>query len=111
MNKKLIISSASALLLALPALMLAFSPGNVPNNVSVTIGGLVDIIFNILWPIAVAFFIIMFILAAFLFATARGDPEKVKQARDAVIWGVVGVVVALLAFSIVFIIRTMIPGV
>ena len=109
MNKKIVVSSVIVTLLSLPTLILAFNAGNVPNsNPSLTVEGLIDIIFSILWPVAVAFFIIMFILAAFLFATSQGDPEKVKQARGAVIWGVVGVVVALVAFSIVFILRNMV---
>lgn len=110
MNKKLISLSASVVLL-LPALVLAFIPGPIPNPVSgLSVNQLVDVIFSILWPVAVAFFIIMFVIAGFLFATAQGDPEKVKQARQAVIWGVVGVLVALLAWSIVVVIRGLIPG-
>src|SRR3989344_8247281 len=99
MNKKIIFSSALSVLLSLPVVILAFTPGPVPNAVtSIDILDIIDIIFSILWPITVAFFIIMFVLASYLFATAR-DPEKVKQARNAVIWGIVGVFVALIAFS------------
>lgn len=108
MNKKLIAASLSAVLLALPAVMLAaqFNPGGIPNAApALTINDLVDIIFSILWPVAVAFFIVMFVIAAFQFFTAQGDPEKIKSARNFVIWGVVGVVVALLAWSIPFIVR------
>ncbi len=112
MNKKIVVSSVSAVLMALPALILAFNPGPVPNPVAtLNVGAIIDILFTILWPVAVAFFIVMFVLAAFLFATSQGDPEKTKSARNAVIYGVVGVVVALLAWSIVFILRNMIPGV
>ena len=109
MNKKIIAASATALLLALPLVSMAaatFNAGNVPNVVgTLTIQGLVDIIFSILWPVFIAFAIIMFLLAAFGFFTAQGDPEKVANARNFVLWGVVGVVVALLAFSIPFIVR------
>ena len=112
MNKKIIAASTLAALLASPAFILAFSPGNIPNTVNtLTVGSLVDIIFSILWPIAVAFFIIMFILAAFQFATAQGDPGKLQAARSSVIFGVVGVVVALVAWSLVAIVRNMIGGV
>ena len=112
MNKKIVFSSAVSVLLALPAVIFAFNSGGVPNiSTALNVGDVIDIIFIILWPIAVAFFIIMFVLAAFLFATAQGDPEKVKQARNSVIWGVVGVFVALISFSIVFVIRNLIPGV
>ena len=106
MNKKLIASSALTVLLTIPAVILAFSPGNIPNAVpSLNINTLIDLLFGILWPVAVAFFIVMFILAAFRFFTAQGKPEDVAAARQFVIWGIVGVIVALLAFSIPFIVR------
>lgn len=109
MNKKILISSASAVLLTLPALILAFNPGGTPTtNANLDINGLIDILFSIIWPVAVAFFIVMFIIAGFMFATAGGDPEAVKKARSAVIWGAVGVVVALVAFSIVFVLRNLV---
>ena len=111
MNKKIIVSLASATLLALPAVILAFNAGSVPNSLpNLNVGDLADIIFGILWPIAVVFFVVMFILAAFRFFTAGGKPEDVAIARQYVIYGAVGVVVALLAFSIPFIIRNQIPG-
>ena len=107
--KKIIISSASIIMLASPALILAFNPGSVPTSLSsLSVNALVDLLFSILWPVAVAFFIVMFVLAGFLFATARGDAEQVKKARDAVIYGAVGVVVALLAFSVVFVLRNIV---
>ena len=106
MNKKLIAASISTALLALPSVMLAFAPGNTPNAVqTLDINTLVDISFGILWPTEVAFFIVMFVLAAFQFFTAQGNADKVKDARNFVIWGIVGVVVALLAWSIPFIVR------
>ena len=106
MNKKLIALSNLAILLALPAMALAFNAGSVPNAVpSLSIGDLIDVIFSIVWPVVVAFAIIMFILAAYMFMTAQGDPSKLQQARSAIIYGVVGMVVALVAFSIPFIVR------
>lgn len=106
MNKKIIASSVLTALLTLPTLALGFTAGPVPPSTStVDINGLIQIVLDILWPIAVAFFIVMFVLAGFLFATAQGDPEKLGQARSAVIYGLVGVVVAVLAFAVVSIVR------
>ena len=45
--------------------------------------------------------VIMFIMAGVLFLTAQGAPEKVQQARQAFLWGVAGVIVGILAFSII----------
>ena len=106
MNKKLIVASVSTVLLALPAVMFAFVSGPIPNaSPGLSVNDLIDLLFGILWPVAVAFSIVMFVIAAFQFFTAQGDPEKVKGARNFVIWGVVGVIVALLAWSIPFIVR------
>ena len=107
MNKKLLISLTSTALLALPAVMLAFNPGPIPEPIlGLDVNTLIDTVLGIIWPIAVAFFVIMFIFAAFMFFTAQGDATKVAQARQFVIWGIVGVVVAFLAFTIPFVVRT-----
>ncbi len=105
MNKKIILSSSLAVLLIIPTLIFAQPVPTLPGTYTGSIWGLIQIVLDILWKIAVAFFIIMFILAGFMFATAQGDAEKVKTARGAVIWGAVGIVVALLAFSIVQILK------
>ncbi len=106
MNKKIIAAGATALLLAMPLAAMAFTPGNVPNQVpGITINGLIDIMFGILWPVFIAFAIVMFLLAGIQFFTAQGDADKVNSARNFVLWGVVGMVVALLAFSLPFIVR------
>lgn len=48
--------------------------------------------------------VICFLVAGVLFLTAAGDPGKLTIARAAFIWGIVGVVVGILAFSIIEII-------
>jgi len=48
--------------------------------------------------------VICFLIAGVLFLTANGEPEKIKQARSALYWGVAGVVVGILAFSIIAIV-------
>jgi len=68
-----------------------------------TVSGTVDILKNIVRWIYIIFFIIavMFILfAAFTYLTAQGDPEKVKSAKDQIIYAAVAIIVALLAVSI-----------
>jgi len=61
-------------------------------------------ILNALWIIFTAIAVIMFVIAGILFLTASGAPEKLTQARSALIWGVVGIVVAIIAYSIIAII-------
>lgn len=53
------------------------------------------------WIVFTAVAVIMFVVAGILFLTAHGEPEKIKTARSAVIWGVAGVIVGIAAFSII----------
>ncbi len=106
MNKKIIAFSATVALLALPLVGFAFTPGSQPNAVpALSVNDLIDVIFTIIWPVTVAFAIIMFLMAAFMFFSSQGDPEKVTMARNATVWGIVGMTVALIAFSIPSIVR------
>ena len=104
MNKKLTYLFA-LYFLAIPIVSLAIAPPTFPpgtfNGTFITLANtLYDLVLNILWIIAAAFSIIMFIVAGFKFMTAQGEPSKVAEGRQAVIWGVVGVAVVVLAFSI-----------
>lgn len=102
MNKKLVIvSSLSAVLLPVAAFAVPILP--LPGLGNVTIGGIIDAIFAILWPVFAAYAVVMFILAGVQFLQARGG--DISDARNSVIWGSVGVGVALLAFTIPFIVK------
>jgi len=48
-----------------------------------------------------AFAALMIVVAGFTFVTAQGDPEKVKTARNFVLWALVGVLVGGLAWILV----------
>lgn len=100
MNKKFILTFFSAGFLALAFFANAITlPTKEPGVL--TLNGLFTGILAILWPIAAGICVVMLIVAGILFITANGDPGQVKKARDAVIWSVVGLVVAILAFSII----------
>jgi hypothetical protein len=43
--------------------------------------------------------VIMYIYAAYLFLTATGEEQKLRQAKLTLIWGIVAMAVAILAFS------------
>jgi len=45
--------------------------------------------------------VIMVIVNGFRFTTSAGDPSKAKSAREGVLYAVIGVVIAIVAFSIV----------
>jgi len=59
-----------------------------------------------IWQIFAVFVVVMFVIAGIAFMTAQGDPEKLKTARSAFIWGVVGIAVAIIGYSIVAIVQS-----
>ncbi len=106
MNKKIATLVSFAACLALPLVTLAaFNPGATPVGFSGSISSIIGLVLDFLWPIFAGFAVIMFLIAGFLFLSSQGDPAKVQAARQAVLWGIIGVVVGLLAFSIPFIVR------
>jgi len=50
--------------------------------------------------------VVCFVIAGVLFLTAQGSPEKIQAARNAFLWGVAGVVVGVLAFTIISIVKS-----
>ncbi|OGZ33958.1 MAG: hypothetical protein A2Y98_00590 [Candidatus Portnoybacteria bacterium RBG_19FT_COMBO_36_7] len=85
----------------LPAVALA-QTGTLPS-VTLTRGGILDLLNTILtWFAAIIFIVGIFVIlyAAFLYMTAAGDEEKIGKAKRAFIYGLVGVGVAILAFGI-----------
>lgn len=65
----------------------------------------------VVWPVFFGVSIIMFVWAGILFLTAQGEPDKLTSARKAVIWGIIGIFIAILGFSITNIISTIFPQV
>ena len=105
MNKKLIIASAlTALMLPVAAFALQTIPQPTVNP-ALTLGGLIDVIFNFVWPIIAVIIVIFLILAAFNFITANGDADKIAAGRSSLIWASVGIVVLLISFSIPFVLK------
>jgi len=114
MNKKLFFPLASFFLLAFPLASFGaaapFFPPMPPltavgTNLLTLTTATVTVLFNVFWIIAVAFIVVMFVLAGFKFFTAQGDPSKVQEATRAVVYGIIGVAVVILAFSIIAIVR------
>lgn len=105
------ITLASIGVLLLPVLALAQMQPIAPGGPGTTVGSLQQII-NALTNAAGLVFggiaVICFIIAGVLFLTAGGNAEKVQAARSAFMWGVAGVVVGILAFSIIAVISSVI---
>ena len=115
MNKKIfLIFGVTFLIMSPPLILLASGPnivdiagGLTPEDV---FGNVKDAVLRILWSISIGFVIIMFSLAGFKYLTAEGDSNKISEANKAVIWGLLGATVIVLAWSVVSIIGSCIYG-
>lgn len=67
------------------------------NNLMSTLNTVINVIIGIVGLVAV----VMMIIGGISFITSQGDSAKVTKARNTILYGVVGLVVALLAFAIV----------
>lgn len=102
MKKNVTIIFSLAVLLLLPSVALAVDP-------LTWVLGIVNRFLDIIvWPVFLSVSVVMFMWAGFLFLTAQGDPGKNATARKLIIWAVVGIVVAVFAFSIVGILEQII---
>lgn len=106
--KKILLISVLVSLLALPviglnqAVPIEIAPRLNPIQVMERI---VDVVFTIL----LIFAALMIVVAAFYFVTASGDTEKVKTARNFVLYALIGVIVAFLARGLIWLVRTIMP--
>ena len=85
---------------ALAAVALPGIPGQVGD-----FNTIINAILKLIWPMFIGFAVIMFIIAGFLFLKSQGEPSEVKTARDCLIWGIVGVAIGVLAFSLPYFIQ------
>ena len=109
--KKVNLTLVTLGVLLLPVIAFAQIVGVQPVGIpAVTNGlqGIVTAIENAAATVFGAIAVICFIVAGILFLTAGGVPEKVQAARSAFIWGIAGVVVGIIAFSIVSIVASFI---
>lgn len=83
--------------------LMAFAITNfIINSINVTsTGALRNSIVTTLFTIAGIVTVIVIIVGGFKYVTSSGDSSKVKSAKDTVLGGVIGLVIALLAYAIV----------
>ena len=67
------------------------------NNVPQVATNIIKIAVSLLGIVAV----LMIIVAGQRYMTSNGEPEKIKQARNMIIYSLIGLIVAILAFAIV----------
>lgn len=105
--KKVLVSLVLTSLLLTPILVLAqgepgpvAAPGWLTYDVIDTLDSITNYLFGFLLVIAAIFIIV----AAFMFVTASGDPDKTKTARNFVLYALIGVLVAFLAKGLVMLV-------
>ena len=60
---------------------------------------------NVIFGIGMFLGVIYLIYAGILFITSAGEPEKINRARTALTWGLVGIMVAVVATGLIELIR------
>ena len=108
MHKKTLSILASTALLTFPVFCLAFTIPALPGSTN-SIGVILDDIFNLLWPVFIGFSVIMFLVAGFQYLRTQGDPSEIQTVNKAVLWGVIGLILGVLAFSIPLIVVKFFP--
>ncbi|OGZ66429.1 MAG: hypothetical protein A3C50_02480 [Candidatus Staskawiczbacteria bacterium RIFCSPHIGHO2_02_FULL_43_16] len=108
-NKKLVTSVSLAALLVLPLIVSAVVIPAAPGG-NLTVVTALDLVLGFMWIIFVAAFFIFLFIASFFFLSAQGEPEGIAKARQALIWAVVSLVIAIVSFSIPKIITTLFQG-
>ena len=109
-TKKIITSLAVLGVLAVPVIVLGYASPTTPEGGLTDIDAVIGALLDFLWKVFAGLAVIMFIVAGILFMTAGGVAEKIATARQALIWGAIGVAVAIIAFSLVTIIANTIGG-
>ena len=66
-----------------------------------TIEQLIDRLKPVIWTVFGFIALLCFVYAGIMFLTAGGNPDKVGAARKAFLYGVVGIVVGIIAYGIV----------
>jgi hypothetical protein len=98
---KKIIYTFSSTALILPVAVFAYTP---PSGTDLPEGTITEIISKIMsWLLGLVGFlgVIGFAIAGILYLTAAGDDDRIQTAKKAMLWSIVGVIVALLGVVII----------
>lgn len=76
------------------------------NDLMTTVNTIINVIIGVIGFVAV----VVIILGGVQYTTSAGNPDKVKKAKDTILYGIIGLVVALLAYAIVNFVLTSVFG-
>jgi type IV secretory pathway VirB2 component (pilin) len=75
--------------------------GNDPSALSSPLTGSVKSIIEILLTVAGAVAVLIIVIAGLRYITSAGDAARVKQSKDTLLYAIVGLVIAILAYAVV----------
>lgn len=77
-------------------------PGDIGYDPSITVANdqVVANIMNVVYLVAGMVAVLVIVAAGFIYVTSNGDANKIGQAKQAVLYSVIGLVVVLMAFVI-----------
>lgn len=75
--------------------------GGSPTDGTATVKRVIKTVVDILLFLVGSFAVIMMVIAGFRFVTANGDANTVSQAKNTIIYSVIGIVVAVMSWAIV----------
>jgi hypothetical protein len=75
-------------------------PSSAPSNLFGSTG-IFHTIANVLIFLVGAVAVIMLIIGGFRYVVSQGDAGSVKQAKDTILYAIIGIVVAIIAFAVV----------
>lgn len=61
----------------------------------------IDTVLSIVFAFTASIALLMIVIAGFRYIVAHGDPNAVAQARDTILYAVIGLLISMAAFSIV----------
>ena len=72
-----------------------------PTEGNSSLMGMIQVVINVLLSVIGVVAVLVIILGGVQYTTSLGDAGKVKKAKDTIMYGIIGLVIALLAFAIV----------
>ncbi len=72
--------------------------------------GSVGVILNIVYSIIGIVAVVMVVIGGVSYATSQGDPGRLKKAKDTILYGIIGLVIVLMAFAITNFVLTALAG-
>ena len=85
----------------IPAKCLTYCAGTDGNGGDIKLMDSVQKIINTVIGVVGVVAVAMIIIGGIQYTTSSGDAPKVKKAKDTILYGIVGLIIALLAFAIV----------